>query len=108
MTEPKRATGRARTAAKLAAETPAPAVGLPMTAAITALVDGLDLGDDKRRLALAQLAKTLAGQLDDGVGMATAAVSKELRATLAELEGEDAGDDDDSFSQWEHQLGSPA
>jgi hypothetical protein len=35
--------------------------------------------------ALAQLALTLARTLDEGVGMATAAVARELRATLAEI-----------------------
>jgi hypothetical protein len=35
--------------------------------------------------ALGRLALTLADALDDGAGMATAAVSKELRATLAVL-----------------------
>lgn len=35
--------------------------------------------------ALGRLALTLAQALDDGAGMATAAVSKELRATLAAL-----------------------
>lgn len=40
---------------------------------------------------LAQLAFTLAQQLDDGAGMATAAISKELRATLNQLVG---GSDD--------------
>lgn len=48
--------------------------------------------------ARAQLALTLADQLDAGAGMATAAVSKELRAVLAELE--EAGSGDDDFDQF--------
>jgi hypothetical protein len=36
-------------------------------------------------VALSELAVTLAKSLDDGVGMATAAVARELRATLTEL-----------------------
>ena len=36
---------------------------------------------------------TLAAQLDAGAGMATAAVSKELRATLDALTPEDVPDD---------------
>lgn len=46
--------------------------------------------------ALAELAYTLAAQLDGGeLGMATAAVSKELRATLDALVKMREGDDDD-------------
>jgi len=42
---------------------------------------------------LGQVALTLAGALDDGAGMAAAAISKELRATLKELTPHDSGDD---------------
>jgi hypothetical protein len=48
--------------------------------AVQALLDGLDADP-----ALARLAITLAKSLDEGVGMATAAVARELRATLAEI-----------------------
>lgn len=41
---------------------------------------------------LGQAALTLARALDDGAGMAAAAVSKELRATLKELTPRDGGD----------------
>jgi hypothetical protein len=56
--------------------------------------------------ALVATALTLARKLDDGAGMATAAVAKELRATLAEILRE-AGEDDglDSFVNG---LGLPA
>ena len=55
---------------------------------------------------LASAALVLAGELDRGAGMAAAAVSKELRATMAELGGDD-GDGDDAFSEWERQLSNP-
>ena len=50
---------------------------------------------------LAALALTLARALDAGMGLATAGVSKELRATMAELQGvvEDV-DDDDPVDAW--------
>ena len=41
---------------------------------------------------LGQTALTLARALDDGAGMAAAAISKELRATLKELTPRDGGD----------------
>ena len=52
------------------------------------------LNADPASDALAQLALTLADQLDAGAGMATAAISRELRATLSEL-AESGGDVDD-------------
>ncbi len=42
---------------------------------------------------LGTIALNLASTLDGGAGMATAAVSKELRATLKELTPSDGGDD---------------
>lgn len=55
--------------------------------AVRAVLDGR--GDDVSALdgALGALAMTLAAQLDAGAGMATAAVSKELRAVLETLVG---------------------
>ena len=44
--------------------------------------------------ALGALALTLAQSLDDGAGMATAAVSRELRATLAALTAQTVKEDD--------------
>lgn len=80
-----------------------------MAAAVSRLVDGLDLGDDDHaRLALAQLALTLAAHLDDGAGMAAAAVAKELRATLHDLEADGGSDPDDAFAKWEASLASPS
>jgi len=52
------------------------------------------LNADPATDALAQLALTLADQLDAGAGMATAAISRELRATLSEL-AESGGDVDE-------------
>ena len=64
--------------------------------AVIALVDSLrregalDTFDDT----LARLALTLADALDAGAGMATAAISKELRATLAALTQKEVLDDE--------------
>lgn len=62
--------------------------------AVAASVD-LAPADIPGRAALVELAMTLARQLDAGAGMATAAVSKELRAVLADLLPEKPDDDDD-------------
>jgi hypothetical protein len=65
---------------------------LPNRKAVLATLErlGADPGSD----ALAQLALTLADELDAGAGMATAAISRELRATLSEL-SESGGDGDE-------------
>jgi hypothetical protein len=58
-------------------------------------------------VALIATAITLARKLDEGAGMATAAVAKELRATLdAILRG--AEDDDDGLDNFVNGLGLPA
>jgi len=54
--------------------------------------------------ALGQLALTLAKTLDDGAGMAAAAVARELRATLADLMRERDDSDGDS---WTADLSTP-
>jgi hypothetical protein len=52
-----------------------------------------EIGDLPRGLGgLAEVALTLARSLDDGAGLAVAAVARELRATLTKL-AEDPGDD---------------
>ena len=61
---------------------PKPVV-LPMRAATLATLAQLEA--DPVVDARAQLALVLADALDAGAGMATAAISKELRATLSEL-----------------------
>ena len=57
--------------------------------------------------ALARLAVTLAQTLDGDAGMATAAVSRELRATLTDLEGRHGGSDDDELTKFLAQLSAP-
>jgi hypothetical protein len=76
-----------------------------VVATVDAYLASLDL--DERSTVLAAVALNLATSLDVGAGMATAAVSKELREVLAALGGEDVGDGD-AFSAWEAQLGSPS
>lgn len=56
--------------------------------------------------ALGRLAVTLAQALDGDAGMATAAISRELRATLNELESRN-GEDTDDFSQFLRELSAP-
>jgi hypothetical protein len=56
--------------------------------------------------ALVATALTLARKLDDGAGMATAAVAKELRATLDAILKE-ASDDDDGLDGFVNGLGLP-
>lgn len=58
---------------------------------VEALVTAHPMGE-----ALAALAFSLARSLDNGAGMATAAVSRELRATLIELAKHERGSVDDS------------
>ena len=75
-------------------------------ARVTALIESLRQAGpiDTRDEALGQLALTLAKALDEGAGMATAAVARELRATLADLARDrDDGDDDD----WTSGLSAP-
>jgi hypothetical protein len=91
----KKPTPRKRAAPKPAA--------LPNRAAVLATLARLET--DPTIDARAQLALTLADQLDAGAGMATAAVSKELRATLRELE--EAGGDDDEFDRFLAGMSGP-
>lgn len=56
--------------------------------------------------ALVALARTLAAELDAGAGMATAAVSKEYRATLTQLRAVDDGGDD-LLNSWLADLSAP-
>jgi len=62
---------------------------------------------DRPDVALMALARTLAQTLDEGAGMATAAVSKELRATLAALTPEGTSDADGGFAALLDQLRAP-
>lgn len=70
--------------------TPCGPVETKVRADVDALVSSHPMGE-----ALAELAFTLARTLDQGAGMAVAAVGRELRATLAELAGMGVSDDDD-------------
>lgn len=56
--------------------------------------------------ALGRLAVTLAKALDADAGMATAAISRELRATLAELEQRN-GEPPDDLSRFLAQVSAP-
>jgi hypothetical protein len=76
----------------------------PMEKAIRATLKELEVSPvtDAR----ARLAVVLAVSLDAGAGMATAAISRELRATLSELENRDGGDTD-GFADLLEQLSAP-
>jgi hypothetical protein len=54
-----------------------------------------------------RLAVTLAKALDGDAGMATAAISRELRATLSELEGRGNGDTNDDLTKFLAELSTP-
>lgn len=69
-----------------------PADGLDGTPVYDATLRHLQ-GLSEAHSALGQVALTLARSLDEGAGMATAAISKELRATLKELAPRDGGDE---------------
>jgi len=75
-------------------------------AAVAADLSRLTPRLDKPDAALMALALTLAETLDGGAGMATAAVARELRATLAALTPE-AKVDDDGFAALIEQLRAP-
>jgi hypothetical protein len=66
---------------------------------VTALISAHPMGE-----ALAEMAFTLARTLDEGAGLATAAVNRELRANLMELARLGVPDDDDDL---EDRLSSP-
>ena len=76
----------------------------PMQKAIRATLKRLEV--DPQIDALGRLSITLAICLDGDAGMATAAVARELRATLAELESRNDGQSDD-FAQLLAELSSP-
>ena len=106
MTDAKRETGRSRTRKTEPAE---PAQRL-ISPAIGKLLDelGIDSEAPAHDQALGALALNLAGQLDSGAGMASAAIGRELRATLDQLRGDDDGDPDDAFAKWEADLAHPS
>lgn len=57
--------------------------------------------------ALVATALTLARKLDEGAGLATAAVSRELRSTLDVLTKQEGDDDDDALSDFVSRLSAP-
>lgn len=78
------------------------------SASITALRKA---GRLEGREAHAELALLLARTLDEGAGLAVAAVAREFRATMAELERVDDGDGDgeDEFVAWmRSEVGDPS
>jgi hypothetical protein len=80
--------------------------GNSVRAAVVADLSRLTPRLDKPDAALMALALTLAETLDGGAGMATAAVARELRATLAALTPEVKADDD-GFAALIDQLRAP-
>jgi hypothetical protein len=66
----------------------------PLERAVRADLEALALVSPTAR-SMEELAFNLARKLDDGAGMATAAVAQQLRETLAQM-AEEAGDDDGS------------
>ena len=95
-------------AAALEPLTPAvePSTTGPVSAAVAADIARLTPRLDQPDASLMALALTLARALDDGAGMATAAVARELRATLAALTPEEHHDDD-GFAALIDQLRAP-
>lgn len=73
-------------------------------AAVEALVASLEL--DERGHALAELARTLAITLDNGAGLATAGISKELRSVLDALQPVETDSDDDFFDTLPSSVGN--
>jgi hypothetical protein len=68
------------------------AVERKVRADIGALVTAHPMGES-----LAEMAFSLARTLDEGAGLAVAAVNRELRANLVELARMEVGSDDDEF-----------
>lgn len=75
----------------------------PLTKAVRATLRQLEVSATTD--ARAQLAISLAKKLDEDAGMATAAIARELRATLADLEGRTDGSSD--FDTLIAQLSAP-
>ena len=94
-----RPSGRTRTrATQTVAADSEPSTGDlgPVASAVAADLMSLTVTDG--HAALAATAMTLARQLDEGAGMAAAAIARELRVTLDAIRNGGAGDDDDVAS----------
>ena len=79
----------------------------PTETAVRAEVAALKAAGEQPSEALAQMAYHLARKLDTDAGLATAAVARELRATLAALTPEKETDDGDSIDALIAALSSP-
>lgn len=77
----------------------------PNRDAVSRLLAGIDL--DAHQAAQAAVALTLARQLDDGAGMATAGIAKQLLATLELIVGPSEDDDDDLVGRLRAPVGDP-
>lgn len=77
----------------------------PATTAVRKFIKSLGATDDES-LVLGKIALNLAAKLDGDAGMATAAVSRELRETVTQLR-DLSGGGDDAFEEWEGQLADP-
>ena len=89
------------------AKKPAPATSVEgaVRANLLKLHQAGDLDDKKS--ALSEVAVVLARTLDDGAGLATAAVARELRATLEALIKETTTNDDTQFNDLFARLSTP-
>lgn len=77
----------------------------PVEAAVLADLEQIEIPPGRSGLAAAAL--TLARKLDTDAGLATAAVARELRATLAALLEEREDEGADAFDQWISRLSTP-
>lgn len=65
--------------------------------------EGLDAAGELRAAVIVSLAETL----DDGAGMAAAAVARELRAALADMVGDREAGPSDAFAELLAELATP-
>jgi hypothetical protein len=96
-------------ARKPAAPPPEPDPDLPelsVEAAVRETVEDLDQVTPAH-VALVATALTLARKLDEGAGLATAAVARELRAVLDVLTKTEGDDADDALNDFVNSLSSP-
>ncbi len=103
-----RPSGRSRTA-RPSPTPPDPVVATAVPGAVEAAVlhDLAGLAVDVDDCALGQVALTLARALDRGAGLATAAVARELRATLAALTPTEEPDGPDALDDLITRLSAP-
>ncbi len=91
---------------KPATRTPRATAPVKIASAVRRLISALDL-QDAEGVALGAIAHNLAVLLDEGAGMASAAVSRELRETIDRMVALDGGENEDAFAAWEAQLNQP-